>query len=710
MYLFLVDYNFISSEQLQKMIEDILPGADIVNCFSAGTLIKVADKLMPDVMILDYDLIGENHEELLGELRTRNKQAHVLALIEPGSYDDLYRAIEDDLIDDYVIKPVNNDEFAARIYIATRRKSLDTGEEKEANQVEETAWDKGHLPDYKEETLDEKVEEIEEEGEESVLFYERLDDDLETTVFKDEKEEPGGGRELEEEPAADESVDEEMTEDDELWTGKYTADASGNLDELNEDEAEPAGEEEPESGEPFTDEKETGDSFSDGSASQEGPESKEYDDFFTLDDEEEMTLADSTAEDEFIFKESTDELKNKSEETKIDDSGAEIAEHDEDLFAESFNEKVDEEGDFTELFKTTEEPGREEENLFGEEEKDFSEDIDFGEVAPDEKIIKPDTTGGPAVFKPFTEEERESGHEAPGFFEEEAEEKYFDDLFSEETAEFQKDSIDELFEEEPKAAESTEEPEPGEEDSEQEMPRREISLPGESADDFLYGENETVESLFAEDDEEATDSSEEEPKKKALNREKTSGSGFSRFLNTLGNVIFVVILLMMAVLSFFLIQSKISGGAPKIAGYQVYIVLSGSMRPEFDTGSIAFVREVPVEEVTVGDIITFRSQFNEDSLTTHRVVNVESNGDLKFITRGDANDVNDPNPVSAGQVVGRVTGSVPYVGYLLDFVQTRQGLILLIFIPGVLIIIYELTRIIRYVMAGQQEKTEEKTV
>lgn len=161
----------------------------------------------------------------------------------------------------------------------------------------------------------------------------------------------------------------------------------------------------------------------------------------------------------------------------------------------------------------------------------------------------------------------------------------------------------------------------------------------------------------------------------------------------------------MAVLSFFLIQGNLSGGAPKIAGYQVYIVMSGSMRPEFDTGSIVFVREVPPEEISIGDVITFRSQFNEESLTTHRVVDIESNGALKFITQGDANEVNDPNPVAAENLVGKVTGSVPYIGYLLDFVQTRQGLILLIFIPGVLIISYELIRIVKYIKAGQKEET-----
>ena len=143
------------------------------------------------------------------------------------------------------------------------------------------------------------------------------------------------------------------------------------------------------------------------------------------------------------------------------------------------------------------------------------------------------------------------------------------------------------------------------------------------------------------------------------------------------------------------------GGVPQVAGYQMYIVLSGSMSPEFDTGSLAFVREVDPLELTEGDIITFQSTNDEGSLTTHRIVEVQREDGLQFITRGDANNINDPIPVPADNVVGIVTGSVPYVGYLINFAQTTQGLVLLIFIPGVLIILFELSKIVRYLSQNE---------
>jgi signal peptidase I len=250
---------------------------------------------------------------------------------------------------------------------------------------------------------------------------------------------------------------------------------------------------------------------------------------------------------------------------------------------------------------------------------------------------------------------------------------------------------------------------------ERKEPKRQSSLPGESADDFLFGPAERDDATYSRsrvddslfDDDEVED--EDEPPRR---RKKSggSGSGLAKTASVAGNVLFVALLLFMATLSFFLIQSRISGGVPKVAGYQMYIVLSGSMSPEFDTGSIAFVKETLPEQLVVGDIITFRSQSGSDSLTTHRIVEVNREEGLRFVTRGDANNVNDPNPVLAENVVGRVTGSIPYVGYVMSFVQTRQGLILLIFVPGVLIILFELGKIMKYLSqdAGGSRKSKKR--
>lgn len=161
-----------------------------------------------------------------------------------------------------------------------------------------------------------------------------------------------------------------------------------------------------------------------------------------------------------------------------------------------------------------------------------------------------------------------------------------------------------------------------------------------------------------------------------------------------GNLLFAVLLLFLTGAVLFLIQGKFSGEAPSLFGYQIYAVLSGSMSPAFDTGSVVFVRPVDPQTIEVGDVITFTG--GGDHLTTHRVVDIDDSEGIVFTTRGDANNVNDPNPVPVERLVGRVCGAAPYLGYMMGFVRTRQGLIILVFIPAVLIILFETRNIFRY--------------
>ena len=174
-------------------------------------------------------------------------------------------------------------------------------------------------------------------------------------------------------------------------------------------------------------------------------------------------------------------------------------------------------------------------------------------------------------------------------------------------------------------------------------------------------------------------------------------------LRVAAKVLFSVMIIVMAVMAFFMVQSRLSGGVPSVAGYQIYVVLSGSMSPAFDTGSVVWLRSIEPEDVQVGDIITFSGRETQ-KFTTHRVVEIQTEGGLRFITRGDANNVDDPNPVLPRQLVGKVHGSLAYVGYVMGFAQTRQGLLFLVFIPGILIIGYELYNIYRYTIEPDKNK------
>ena len=181
-----------------------------------------------------------------------------------------------------------------------------------------------------------------------------------------------------------------------------------------------------------------------------------------------------------------------------------------------------------------------------------------------------------------------------------------------------------------------------------------------------------------------------------------------RVMKILGNALFVVLMLIVAVVLFFTIQSKFAGNTPGIAGYKLYIVLSGSMEPELHTGSLVIVKPADPIKLAVNDIITFRSLDNIDALITHRIVAINSGENLSFATKGDANDVNDPQSVLAANVVGKVSFSLPYVGYVLNFARSKMGLLLLVILPGVVLIILELRKLYKLAIQLDREKQAKK--
>lgn len=106
--------------------------------------------------------------------------------------------------------------------------------------------------------------------------------------------------------------------------------------------------------------------------------------------------------------------------------------------------------------------------------------------------------------------------------------------------------------------------------------------------------------------------------------------------------------------------------APMVAGYRPVVVLSGSMEPTFHVASVIYYKDTPFEEIQEGDVITFRAG-SGDSLVTHRVEEKQEISQ-SFITKGDANNSSDPNPVSFENVVGKTAlVSIPYAGYFVDF-------------------------------------------
>ena len=114
---------------------------------------------------------------------------------------------------------------------------------------------------------------------------------------------------------------------------------------------------------------------------------------------------------------------------------------------------------------------------------------------------------------------------------------------------------------------------------------------------------------------------------------------------------------------------------PRLMGMQVFTVLSGSMEPVYHTGSLIYVRDVDPMEIQPGQVITF--MLDEDTVATHRVVEVVPDeidrSVVRFRTKGDANEEEDPMPVSYEAYIGSVVCSLPYVGAFLTVMTSFYG-------------------------------------
>lgn len=159
---------------------------------------------------------------------------------------------------------------------------------------------------------------------------------------------------------------------------------------------------------------------------------------------------------------------------------------------------------------------------------------------------------------------------------------------------------------------------------------------------------------------------------------------------------------------FLSLQSKATGKIPTIAGYQIYSVEGGSMEPNIKRGSVVFLkRPEDFSRLKEDDVITYISVADRKTIVTHRIVEVIRDGDeVAFVTRGDANDINDFDPVPSHHIIGQVKATLPYVGYLMSFAKTGVGLITLVIIPGVLIILLELLNLRRELVSIKRKKRE----
>ena len=157
---------------------------------------------------------------------------------------------------------------------------------------------------------------------------------------------------------------------------------------------------------------------------------------------------------------------------------------------------------------------------------------------------------------------------------------------------------------------------------------------------------------------------------KKLNRKKIIKNIFKA-------IIYPIIILVLICNIILLVQKIIT--PDKIAtifGYKAFVISSGSMEPTLNIGDIVIIKETKQEQISKGNIITFRKDgYN----ITHRINDIiEKDGEKYYQTKGDKNTTTDADLVKYEEIEGVYVFKIDKIGSIITYAQNTTTIIIIV--------------------------------
>ena len=162
--------------------------------------------------------------------------------------------------------------------------------------------------------------------------------------------------------------------------------------------------------------------------------------------------------------------------------------------------------------------------------------------------------------------------------------------------------------------------------------------------------------------------------------------------------------ILVVVAGFFVVymsSKKLAEKQGKNPPFGLYTVISPSMTPNIDVYDVVFVEKASEKNLKVDDVITFYStnaMFGNTPIT-HRIVEILDvpNTGTMYRVKGDANESADNEKVIPQNIVGKVVFKIPKLGKVQFFLASKKGWLLAIIIPSVVILIYDIIKLIKLI-------------
>ncbi|MDY6826377.1 MAG: response regulator [Bacillota bacterium] len=163
MYLLLAENNYISSREIKTLLAKNGLECEVVKCSSSDVLLDIAEKLIPGIIIIDFDLCLNRSEIIVQEIRMLSPKVYILAFVSADYFEKVAGVIKTG-IDDYMIKPLRREDVIMRLILGLQRRAAQSEQpDFPAKKEQKEARDSWELASKKDPNG--------KEGEKSFVFY-----------------------------------------------------------------------------------------------------------------------------------------------------------------------------------------------------------------------------------------------------------------------------------------------------------------------------------------------------------------------------------------------------------------------------------------------------------------------------------------------------------------------------------------------------------
>lgn len=154
-------------------------------------------------------------------------------------------------------------------------------------------------------------------------------------------------------------------------------------------------------------------------------------------------------------------------------------------------------------------------------------------------------------------------------------------------------------------------------------------------------------------------------------------------------IMYIIVLMIL----FVIIVQKVTNNNLSIGGFRMFVIVSESMRGEYDIGDVLISKSASEDEINVGDNITYLGTKSslKGLIITHKVINKETrDGKTYFITKGLANAVEDPE-IEYSQIYGKVVYKFIFLSFLAKLMGNQLSYYILFVVVALIISIEVMT-------------------